>query len=95
MPETQTVWPEGVFARYATVGGSTVDLHNDTEVKERSATVASCAGCTETESVKWARWIRPGTQGYTIQSRDKGESGAREWAQAHAEKCRAMPRPTN
>jgi hypothetical protein len=94
-------WPEGVVARYLSVGGAFVDVtersgfHGRTEPTE---THVMCGGCPATHTVDW------GWDGYAAefgQSQDSFDEGgktstpqAREWAQAHAEKCRAMPRPT-
>ncbi|MGW7597255.1 hypothetical protein [Streptomyces antimycoticus] len=79
---TQTDWPEGVIARYLTVGGATVDVRPDHDDK---ATQAWCDGCGRYDTTEWA------TGSY---AREIAEEDARRWAQAHAEKCRAMPKPT-
>lgn len=69
MPET--AWPEGVIARYLTVGGATVDLRAVDDFYDHRY---DCLGCGD----MWAF---------------RGESRVRSNAQAHAETCRAMPRP--
>lgn len=66
----QTAWPEGVTARYLTIGGATVDLRPGQAV---TGARAICGGCNE--------------------STTRGTNLTREWAQAHAEKCRALPKP--
>ena len=69
----QTAWPEGVIARYLTVGGATVDV-TDRRTEDYLRYAADCTGCGN-------RWTH-GDERY-----------AREWAQAHAERCRALPQP--
>ncbi|MFD6360176.1 hypothetical protein ACFWFX_10015 [Streptomyces roseolus] len=90
-------WPEGVIARYLTVGGATVDMTHQYNVltpPEAYATLASCTGCPATSEHSHYRMV----WGMTAQ-REEHHPGAADrdalvWAQAHAEKCRAMPRPT-
>ncbi|MFI6587491.1 hypothetical protein [Embleya sp. NPDC050493] len=87
-------WPEGVLARYLTVGGATVDLTTDDSGR---TTAASCTGCLRRENVRWRdgrydysdRWVEaePG------EAEERAEKGARAWAQTHAESCRSMPKP--
>jgi hypothetical protein len=75
-----TTWPEGVIARYLTVGGATVDiLDKKDEHDEPGEYVARCTGCTADWSNTRSDW--------NLQFQ------VRPWAQAHAEKCRAMPKP--
>ncbi|MEU3528854.1 hypothetical protein AB0E62_34235 [Streptomyces sp. NPDC038707] len=64
-------WPEGVIARYVTVGGATVDVRGGGD-----STGYECTGCPYESSPFWHHSI------------------AHEHAQKHAEKCRALPRPT-
>lgn len=78
MPET--TWPEGLIARYLTVGGATVDLTARPDV-DADAMQAECHGCEVI--VEHNGWY----------NRDRNTSDARTWAQVHAEKCRAIPRP--
>lgn len=67
------VWPEGVIARYLTVGGALIDiLDNEDAARWRYDT--KCTGC-------------PYKNAFT------SEDAAHRDAQAHAEKCRALPRP--
>ncbi|MFD3520450.1 hypothetical protein [Streptomyces sp. NPDC058653] len=108
--QTETAWPEGVIARFLTVGGAAVDLSFDDErapdvpVHQGTAwastkpmiTITVMARCT-------GRGCRAGTSEATVMEIPWGgrpletEPGieATRWGQAHAEKCRAMPRPTN
>lgn len=66
-------WPQGVIARYATVGGATVDLFQD-GTSRGYIDSTTCLGCDWREG--WTKL-----------------EFARQEAQAHAEKCRALPRP--
>jgi hypothetical protein len=66
-------WPDGVTARYLTIGGATVDLKDD-ESTTGYVDGGECTGCGH--HIGWGR-----------------ATFAREEAQRHAEKCRAMPRP--
>lgn len=80
MSNTQAAWPEGVIARYLTVAG--VALANPELAVEVTHFPASrCKGCGEDDADD--RFV----------CAYNSERRAREWAQAHAEKCRAMPRP--
>jgi hypothetical protein len=95
MPET--AWPEGVIARYLTVGGAAVDITEhgprDDEASA-SETSASCRGCDTQRWIEWRKHPHPGEWITTTQAAEDAEQSARSWAQAHAETCRAMPRPT-
>lgn len=90
--------PAGLVARYAAVGGGVV------EVVERSGyfgrtepteTHAACSACPAARTIEWG-WSAWNEQA-DIPQEDFDESGrrstpqVREWAQEHAEKCRAMP----
>ena len=100
--EQQAAWPEGVIARYLTVGGGTVDI---TETGPREArdsealhvTVATCSGCPATERLQWEGGFYDYSSRFHSISREeaveRAEAKARKWAQAHADTCRAMPRP--
>ncbi|MFF7230036.1 hypothetical protein [Streptomyces sioyaensis] len=91
---TQATWPEGVTARYLNLGGATVDIRTH---PGRGFDNAACTGCTATH--------RPfDYHGYYLdcgyspaEAEEKALEAACEnaakWAQSHAEKCRAMPRP--
>ncbi|MFI1371323.1 hypothetical protein ACH4UY_04835 [Streptomyces longwoodensis] len=89
-------WPVGVLARYLTVAGSSLAREDlAVEIVYTSSTgwiTATCAGCGTSERTD------PGASIYDTpeeeQARvDKALPNARPWAQAHAEKCRAVPRP--
>ena len=93
-----TEWPEGVIARYLTVGGALVDLTRSIDPADEKAsrwdwTRATCSGCGAFDGEDWN--TRPYTQLITVpQAEQRATRVASEWAQAHAEKCRALPRPT-
>jgi hypothetical protein len=96
----QTAWPEVVIARYLNLGGATVDV---TETGPRDSrllhsTVAACSGCPASDRSAWEDGHYDCSGTFHPMPREasvrRAEYAAREWAQAHAEKCRAMPRPT-
>ncbi|WP_326768836.1 hypothetical protein OG978_33710 [Streptomyces sp. NBC_01591] len=92
MTTQTTTWPEAVIARYLTVGGATVDLTHDTlylSDTEPNVSVARCGGCAAFRNVEWGAR----TDRYSNGS-NWADSDARTWAQEHAEKCRALPKPT-
>ncbi|WP_033307360.1 hypothetical protein RFN58_06965 [Streptomyces iakyrus] len=100
MSEQQTTaaqsWPEGVIARYLTVGGGFVDLTHQMNVltpPEPYATLAACTGCPSTSEHNHHRMVWGLTSQYEKHLPELADSDAREWAQTHAEKCRALPRP--
>ncbi|WP_374778712.1 hypothetical protein OG756_42170 (plasmid) [Streptomyces sp. NBC_01310] len=70
--------PAKPFARYLTVGGATVDVTPKPEADE-DAWQTKCIGCDEVQEHN------------RYYGADRNLRDAREWAQAHAEKCRAMP----
>ncbi|WP_405960787.1 hypothetical protein OG235_27880 [Streptomyces sp. NBC_00024] len=72
-PRTEP-WPDGVDARYQTIGGATIDLTYSNITPHTKNADAICHGCGEV---------------YAIDP----EPITRKWAQAHAKKCRALPRP--
>ncbi|MDH2393397.1 hypothetical protein QCN29_32465 [Streptomyces sp. HNM0663] len=77
-------WPDNVTARYANLTGATVDVLTDnTDVR------AVCTGCPAAEQTYPLR--APGTHtGYELRP---ALASAQSWAQDHAERCRALPRP--
>ena len=84
-------WPENVLARYLSVGGATVDITDDSR---RGYIVATCTG----ERCGWRE--RTSIEGYVYDTPEQTQARIEEWlpesqqeAQAHAETCRAMPRP--
>ena len=97
-----TTWPDGVTARYLTVGTATVDLtvvaqpykHQDGIVGSRNATCTTCTGCGISEN--FSHWrIHQGTwSSWDVEDPEGADQQARAWSQNHAEKCRAMPQPT-
>ena len=96
----QTAWPEGVIARYVTVAGATVELTTRLTLPpspEPFATLAACTACPNRKEFSHYRTHYPagGFLSEAIEEHvaDAAENSAREWAQAHAERCRAMTRP--
>jgi hypothetical protein len=94
----QTVWPEGVIARYLTVGGATIELTsrlNTFSPPEPFATLAICTGCQASEEV--SHWFSSGAHFNDTYEEERDEERANKnackWAQSHAEQCRAMPKP--
>ncbi|MFK8844710.1 hypothetical protein [Streptomyces sp. Ac-502] len=85
----------GEAMRDASLAVSVNEIDRDERGGSVHATVSACGGCPDTERAYWengfydygGRW-RPLTG---QESRQRAEREAREWAQAHAEKCRAMP----
>ncbi|MET7437016.1 hypothetical protein ACWERY_16135 [Streptomyces sp. NPDC004082] len=82
-------WPEGVIARYLTVGGATVDITYSTK---SGLLTNACTGCSIAEHTN--------TNGAVTDSPEEEQARveeclpiARRWAQEHAETCRALPRP--
>ncbi|MEY9995861.1 hypothetical protein ABIE67_007893 [Streptomyces sp. V4I8] len=77
-------WPEGVIARYLTDAGKALaDPRITVDLRQDSDTsdiTGTCRGCEATfaESNYIGRCLSTG----------------KHWAQEHAEKCRALPRPT-
>lgn len=91
-------WPEGVIARYLTVGGATVDLtlrHTLHATPEPFETLATCTGCPASKQVSHYRALVPMFGGHPVEEHEReiADAQARDWAQAHAETCRALPKP--
>lgn len=80
--ERHTVWPEGVIARYLTDAGKALaDPSMTVDIIDRGSgdIDGQCRGCEET---------------FEDSPYISDELGTvRHWAQEHAEKCRAMPKP--
>jgi hypothetical protein len=74
-------WPESTIARYVTVGGATVDIEKQREGWKGPHWF--CRGCTSTSR---GTYTGPFGDPFTL-------ADIRKQAQAHAEKCRAMPHP--
>lgn len=90
------LWPEGVIARYLTVVGADVDLtHRFTvnEPPEAYATLANCTGCPASSEHNHYRLVWGMTEQREEHQPEAANNDAREWAQSHAEICRAVPRP--
>lgn len=101
---TPTAWPEGVVARYLTDAGKalgdpalTVDItmasveHPAGEVTVIDVTfTARCHGCGEAISSRFDDLFPDVVDGLLDSCYGRY---AREWAQAHAERCRALPHP--
>ncbi|MFI1485815.1 hypothetical protein [Streptomyces sp. NPDC020747] len=94
-------WPVGTIARYLTVGGATVDLTSgeypydagDGIVGSRNLTRGACTGCPTVEDFKHWRPVQRMTFVDDVRDPETANREALEWAQAHAERCRAMPKP--
>lgn len=80
-----TPWPTDVIARYLTAAGATVEL-----IDGPSHITGTCNGCPK-EAWPSKFHYDPSCTGYRME--EWVRSGAAEWAQAHAAKCRALPRP--
>lgn len=100
-PESTTPWEPGVIARYLTVGGATVDLAHGNRTfptpdgigETRNHTSAVCTGCPASEEFSHWRIVKRMTFDDKVRDPEAADSDARDWAQAHASVCRAMPRP--
>ncbi|MGQ4491060.1 hypothetical protein ACN6LM_002028 [Streptomyces sp. SAS_281] len=99
---SQIAWPEGVLARYLTVGGATVEIVKQsgyTGAKHPTEHFITCGGCGDTHFEDWG-WSPSHDEFGTGPQPDFDADGtysiapARAWAQSHAETCRAMPKPT-
>lgn len=82
---TESPWPEGIIARYLTVGGATVELTDGPKL-----ITGTCTGCPE-EAWPTPFHYDPSMTGYRMEGWVR--QGAASWAQAHAETCRALPKP--
>lgn len=101
-------WPEGVIARFLTVGGATVDISVSTEAAEpfiqdwgngvksppqeciNLTVLVQCQGCKNHDENTYDSLFA------TVMDRlleSPYGRQAQDWAQAHAEICRALPRP--
>ncbi|MEU4496952.1 hypothetical protein AB0F96_26790 [Streptomyces sp. NPDC023998] len=77
-------WPDDVTARYANLTGATVDVRT-----EETNVRAVCSGCPAAEQSYPLR--EPGK--HTGYEPRHAVVSAQMWAQGHAERCRALPRP--
>ncbi|MFI0005751.1 hypothetical protein ACH4NR_36945 [Streptomyces globisporus] len=106
MTRTHTPWPTGVIARYLTVAGSSlsrddiaVDItctqtarekgRNDQEVGDITL-VAHCSGCSDRDETTY-EGLYLALVGTVLESFYGDHT--REWAQTHAQTCRAIPKP--
>ncbi|MFE9886849.1 hypothetical protein [Streptomyces scopuliridis] len=82
--QIETAWPEGVIARYLTLAGQSLgvpDLAVEIAINDADPDERLYVPrCKGCGEYDW----RDNTH----------ELAARNWAQGHANKCRAMPRPT-
>lgn len=83
-------WPKSVIARYLTEAGrifgdptATVDL-----VEQTDRIIGRCTACPERCDVRFGDPMYAGTRTQGEATRQAGT-----WAQEHAEKCRALPKP--
>ncbi|MEU6534215.1 hypothetical protein ABZ869_34080 [Streptomyces sp. NPDC046928] len=93
-----TAWPKGVIARYLTVAGTALareDLAVDVETlttvdyDDPYATRSTCRACATRDERDYDLY-----RNYRGDARARAsQDDARSWAQAHAERCRALPRP--
>jgi hypothetical protein len=86
--------PEGVIARYLTVAGATVDLTHQLTVvipPEPYATLAACNGCPASSEHNHYRMVWGLTAQHEEHDPKAADQDARDWAQAHASECRALP----
>jgi hypothetical protein len=92
-PSYAAPWEPGVIARYLTVAGATVDVSHDMSLivdTEPNLSIARCGGegCEASHHERWSDY------GYRTENGSKGaDQEVGKWAQTHAEKCRALPRP--
>lgn len=82
----QQPWEPGVIARYLTIAGATVDIHANPDGATHPVTCLACPWET--------RAYGPIADGLTPEYKAKAAlDDAHSRAQAHAERCRALPRP--
>jgi hypothetical protein len=92
-----TPWPEGTIVRYLTVGGATIDLRSTRFVTRwQGGPPFAASKPYETDGFQWTC---SGCQSYGREGDDYNDPNfrklaeARDDAQGHADKCRALPRP--
>lgn len=104
--QAETAWPEASLARYLTVAGEAlrdpklsvvITETGPRDDKRLHSTIARCDGCGDGDRTAWPDGSYSYNDEFIPTPRDRAiawaEFTAREWAQAHAEKCRAMARP--
>ncbi|MEU1273019.1 hypothetical protein [Streptomyces sp. NPDC005799] len=89
-PSYASPWPEDCIARYLTPAGEHVDI---TYVSRAGYLLSTCTGCGNVDDTDTYGLLSdpPEKEDARI---EKALPEAREQAQAHAERCRALPRPT-
>lgn len=85
-----TTWPENVIARYLTLGGATVGIIDNSHIGRVNAECASCAWTDQ----QYTHGVTYDTAEQTATRVADTLPYSRKAAQAHAEKCRALPKPT-
>lgn len=83
MSNTQAAWPEGVIARYFTLAA---EVLGDLSITVDVTNSEGISGDTATATCTACGTFYKNSRCYTA-------STVLPWAQEHAEKCRAMPRP--
>jgi hypothetical protein len=85
----QAAWDDNALARYLTVAGATVDI---TYASHSGLLIATCTGCKQIERTDTGGLLAdpPEKEAARI---EKALPESRTLAQAHAEKCRALPKP--
>lgn len=104
-PPTPGHWPPNVVARYVTIA-STVDPEATVDITATATTrqddvldvevmdvtlMARCRGCRATFNTRLGG-LTPNNPPGALLDTDYGHE-TREWAQEHADRCRALPRP--
>jgi hypothetical protein len=106
---SSTTWPEGVIARYLTVGGATVDvtvrISHDYQadidglnwIDINHQAVCAGTGCGSKTELYNNRGVDDTEQARRAATDLTSPNGReiKQWAQSHAETCRAMPNPSN
>ncbi|MFH8751080.1 hypothetical protein ACH4GK_31935 [Streptomyces rimosus] len=91
-----------LIARYLTLAGEAMrdaalavtvtEIDRDERGGGVYTTVAACGGCPDTDRFPWGDYDY-GNRWSELTGQQRAEARAREWAQAHAETCRAMSLP--
>ncbi|MFJ5680264.1 hypothetical protein [Streptomyces sp. NPDC093097] len=101
MTATET-WPEGVIIRFLTVAGEALrdpNLTVDMSLADHTRfATAACNGCGTTHTpVDYEAYYLDceySPEAAAERALASARVDAAKWAQAHAEKCRAIPRPS-
>lgn len=90
---SETTWPAGVIARYLTKAAEILGERITVDVIEtREGHQARCRGCQYTSFDYTPEYALSVVDGRACAR--PTDVLASDWAQSHAETCRAMPRPT-